>query len=185
MKQIPSLMTKAEQLRLETISKTKANRMALNMEITRRMAKENTQLHLTVDTTKHLMFLASEGAQLRAMNIKTGKDTLIGSPPDRVRMVLPAGKRLVTNVVDDTYVWTAPAWVYAQRKQRVPTENALKGGLGSLAIFLDSGTVIYSRPEVGPLNDDNYVLPGSIQISSTDVKAIRKAVQAGMVVYFY
>lgn len=178
-------MTKAEQRRLETITSLQSNQLALNTEITRRMATGDTDLHLTVDTKKGLLFLAREGAELRTMTVNAAQETVIGSPSDRVRIVLPQGKRMVVDVVDSQYKWLAPDWVYSQRGQPVPSSNPITGGLGPLAIFLDSGTIIYSRPEVGPLNDDKYILPGSIQMATADIKAIRKAVHPGMVVYFY
>jgi hypothetical protein len=50
---------------------------------------------------------------------------------------------------------------------------------------LDGGTVIYSVPVVGPLNDSSYVLPGSVRASAADLEAIAPNLSVGMAVYFY
>lgn len=184
-KQMQKLMSKTDQRRLEAISTTQANRLALAIEMAHRMDQGDKDLHLSVETKKGIMALAREGAQLRDMNIRAGKEAFVGTRPDRVKLVMPLGKRLVINVADSNYEWTVPSWVYAERGQKAPTINTIKGGLGPLAIFLDSGTIIYSRPDIGPLNDANYVMPGSIRMATSDVEAIRKAIRPGMVVYFH
>jgi hypothetical protein len=66
-----------------------------------------------------------------------------------------------------------------------PTERAFKGALGPAAIVLVGGTVIYSLPTVGPLNDSLYVLPGSVRTRAADLEAIAANLKAGMTVYFY
>ena len=54
-----------------------------------------------------------------------------------------------------------------------------------MAIFLDSGAVLYSRPEVGPLSDATYVLPGSVRAEAPDLEAIREDLLPGISVYFH
>jgi hypothetical protein len=54
-----------------------------------------------------------------------------------------------------------------------------------VAIVLNGGSVIYSLPTVGPLNDSAYVLPGSIRVSAEDLRAVTPNLQRGTVVYFY
>jgi predicted Holliday junction resolvase-like endonuclease len=182
--QIRHLMTKAEQRKLEAYSTTKANRAALSRELTRRMAKGDTDFHLTVDTQKGVMYLAREGAILREMKIQMGKEVLVGLSPDYVRLSLPRGKRQVVDIVDSNFAWTVPNWLTVA-PDSTSNNHSIVGGLGPLAIMLDSGTIIYSRPDVGPLSNNAYVLPGSIRMTTEDVAAIRKAVRPGMVVYFY
>jgi hypothetical protein len=91
----------------------------------------------------------------------------------------------VASVVDGSYRWAVPKWVYVDRGWPVPDQERIQGALGPLAIFLDSGAVLYSRPEVGPLSDASYVLPGSVRAEATDFEAIRESVQLGMPVYFH
>jgi hypothetical protein len=94
------------------------------------------------------------------------------------------GKRSVARVVDGSYRWTVPEWVYLSRGWPVPKERNVGGALGSLAIFLDSGAVLYSRPAAGPLADASYVLPGGVR-AEQDLEAIRESLQPGMAVYFH
>ncbi len=67
----------------------------------------------------------------------------------------------------------------------MPGDRQIPGALGPLAIILDSGAVLYSRPAVGPLNDVSYVLPGSVRAEAPDFEAIRADLQPGMAVYFH
>lgn len=184
-KQLRNMLTKAENKRLEAISTAQANEIALAMEMTRRMDLGDRDLHLTIDTAKGLMMLSREGAKLREMKVRFGKEALVGERPDRVRLTLPRGKRTIVDIADEKYAWKAPVWVYTHQGKKPVTPDPLAGALGSLAIFLDSGTVIYSSPSVGPLQSEDYVLPGSIRMATSDVEAIRKVIQPGMVVYFY
>jgi hypothetical protein len=80
--------------------------------------------------------------------------------------------------------WEVPRWVY-QDRGIAPNTGALPGALGPAAIVLDGGTVIYSLPSVGPLNDSTYLLPGAIRARAADIKAIAPNLRPGMPVYFY
>jgi hypothetical protein len=57
--------------------------------------------------------------------------------------------------------------------------------LGDDAIVLTDGTVVYAVPESGPLADSSFVLPGSIQVSAEDLKALSASIRPGMSIYFY
>ena len=61
----------------------------------------------------------------------------------------------------------------------------VRGGLGPVAILLNGGTVIYSDPEVGPLKDTAYVMPGAVRASTADLQAMAEALEVGLPVYFY
>ena len=50
---------------------------------------------------------------------------------------------------------------------------------------IDGGTVIYSLPTNGPLDDSSYTMPGSVRARAEDLDAIVPNVTKGMVVYFY
>ena len=98
---------------------------------------------------------------------------------------LPNGTRTVERILDGADAWEVPAWVYADRGLAAPADRTLKGALGPAAIVLVGGTVIYSMPSVGPLNDSAYVLPGGVRARAADVQAISANLKAGMTVYFY
>ena len=119
------------------------------------------------------------------MRVRLGPEATVGTAPDAVLLAPPLGERSVARVVDGSYRWAVPEWVYVDRKWPVPADRQMAGALGPLAVFLDSGAVLYSRPAVGPLNDADYVLPGSVRVEAPDFEAIREILQPGMAVYFH
>jgi hypothetical protein len=90
----------------------------------------------------------------------------------------------VERILGENDAWTIPPWVFHDRGL-VPGDSVLAGALGPSAIILDGGTVIYSLPSVGPLNDSSYVLPGAIRARASDLRAIAPNLQPGVAVYFY
>ena len=146
-------MTETERRRVDALASSEENRLAIAVELARRQALGDTDLHLSVDTEKGLLCLERQGARLREMPVRLGREATVGTPPDAVLLVPPLGKRSVARVVDGSYRWPVPDWVYVDRGWPVPGDRQIPGALGPLAIFLDSGAVLYSRPAVGPLND--------------------------------
>jgi hypothetical protein len=178
-------MTELERSRTDAILAREGNRLRIALELIRRQASIDKELHLSVTVDSGVMFLEREGAHLREMPIQIGPEKTVGIAPDTVRMVAPRGARTVERIVDDTASWEVPAWVYADRGLPVSQERTIKGALGPAAIILSGGTVIYSMPSVGPLNDSAYVLPGGVRARAADLKAILPNLQNGMTVYFY
>jgi hypothetical protein len=182
---IRTAMTAAERRRVDAITASEENRLAIAVELARRQALGDTELHLVVDTENGLLCLERQGARLREMRVRLGKEAIVGSPPDTVLLAPPLGKRSVARVVDGSYRWPVPDWVYVDRGLPVPGDRQVPGALGPVAVFLDSGAVLYSRPEAGPLSDVSYVLPGSVRAEAPELAAIREDLQPGMAVYFH
>jgi hypothetical protein len=178
-------MTEIERGRVEGIATAEENRLAIAAELARREALGDTELHLAVDTESGVLYLERQGARLREMPVRLGPEVTVGTPPDTVLLVPPLGKRSVARVVDGSYRWAVPEWVYTDRRLPVPGDRRISGALGPAAIVLDSGAVLYSRPAVGPLSDLSYVLPGSVRVDVPDLEAIRESLQPGMAVYFH
>jgi hypothetical protein len=178
-------MTETERRRVDAIAASEQNRLAIAVELARRQALGDTALHLSVDTEHGLLCLERQGARLREMHVRLGREATVGTSPDTVLLAPPLGKRSVARVVDGSYPWAVPEWVYADRGWPVPGQRQILGALGPLAIFLDSGAVLYSRPAVGPLSDASYVLPGSVRAEAPELEAIRADLQPGMAVYFH
>ena len=178
-------MKETERRRVDAIAASEENRLAIAVELARRQALGDTELHLVVDTENGLLCLERQGARLREMRVHLAQAATVGTPPDAVLLVPPLGKRSVARVVDGSYPWAVPEWVYVDRGWPVPGNRRIPGALGPLAIFLDSGAVLYSRPAVGPLSDVSYVLPGSVRAEAPDFEAIRENLQPGMAVYFH
>src|SRR4051812_9340448 len=177
-------MSNVERTRTDAILAQNENRLKVMVEMFKRQAKVDPTLHLTVSLDSSVMYLEREGALLREMPITVGPERRVGTPPDTVHIAAPRGKRTVERLLDESDAWDVPAWVYADRGL-APGEPKLKGALGPAAIQLDGGTVIYSLPSVGPLNDSSYVLPGAIRVRANDLKAIAANLRPGVAVYFY
>jgi hypothetical protein len=175
-------MTETERRRVDTIAASEVTRLAIAAELLRRQALGDEELHLGVDTKNGLLYLERQGARLREMRVRLGREATVGTPPDTVVLAAPLGK---ARVADGSYAWEVPEWVYVDRGWPVPGNRQIPGALGALAIFLDSGAVLYARPAVGPLSDLSYVLPGSVRTEAPDLEAIRENLMPGMAVYFY
>lgn len=178
-------MTDAERKRTDMLMSSTKNRFQVMVELIRRQALGDKELHLAVTVDSGIMRLQREGALLRDMPITVGPEKVVGTPPDTVHMAIPRGTRTVEKIIDATDGWEVPRWVYDDRGLAVPEDRTVKGALGPLAIVLNGGTVLYAMPSAGPLNDSSYVLPGSVRLRAEDLRAIRKNLDLGMRVYFY
>ncbi len=178
-------MTDLERRRTDQIVAREQHRFATAVELLRRQARLDLDLHLSVSIDSGTMYLESEGALLRRMRVAVGPERRVGTAPDTVRLAPPRGVRSVIGVLQDTTSWEVPAWVYADRGVAPPARRLLPGSLGPAAVLLDGGAVIYAMPTVGPLNDSGYVLPGSIRASEQDLRAILPNITPGLRVYFY
>src|SRR2546421_3046855 len=178
-------MSALQRQQADAILSNEQNKVRMMIELVRRQAQIDKQLHLAIPVDSGVMYLEQEGALLREMPVQVGPERRVGTPPDTVYMAAPRGTRTVERILDGGDAWEVPAWVYADRRLAVPADRTLKGALGPAAIVLVGGTVIYSLPTVGPLNDSTYVLPGSIRTRAADLQAIAANLKAGMTVYFY
>jgi hypothetical protein len=183
-RELRAAMSDVERKRTDEILAQNENRLKIMIELFRRQAKVDPALHLSVSLDSGVMYLQRDGALLREMPITVGPERRVGTPPDTVHIAAPRGKRSVEQVLGDSDAWDVPAWVYADRGLQ-PGPALLKGALGPAAIRLDGGTVIYSMPSVGPLNDSGYVLPGAIRVRARDLQAIAPNLRPGVAVYFY
>jgi len=177
-------MSDVERKRTDEVLAQNENRLKVMVELFKRQAKVDPTLHLSVSLDSGVMYLQREGALLREMPITVGPERRVGTAPDTVHIAAPRGKRTVEQVLADSDVWEIPGWVYTDRGL-APGETRMKGALGPVAVRLDGGTVIYSLPSVGPLNDSSYVLPGAIRVRAGDLRAIVPNLRPGVAVYFY
>jgi hypothetical protein len=178
-------MSDFERKTSETILASREQRFDMMMELLRRQAKLDEEMHLAVSVDSGRMYLEREGARLREIPVDVGPDGRIGVPPDTVHLVAPLGTRSEQRELGPDAAWEVPRWVYVNRRIPIPADRTVQGALGPVAIVLDGGTIIYSLPTVGPLNDPAYVLPGAVRASAEDLRAILPDVSAGMAVYFY
>lgn len=178
-------MSGAERRKADMLSRESESKYRVMLELVRRQAAVDKELHVSVAVDSGMMYLEQESALLREMRVQVGPERMVGAPPDTVRMVVPRGARTVERVLGPDDAWEVPRWVYADRGIAEAPERTLKGALGPAAIVLSGGTVVYSMPSVGPLNDSSYVLPGGVRARASDLSAIIPNLAPGTKIYFY
>ena len=178
-------MSDFERRRSDAVTNTNEKRLAMIMELLRRQAKIDKEIHLAVAVDSGKMYLERDGALLREMGVEVAPEKRVGTGNDTLHIAAPRGTRSVERILGPKDAWEVPPWVYADRGVPPAATAALAGALGPVAIVLSGGTVIYSVPSVGPLNDSSYLLPGSIRVSAEDLRAVAPNLQRGTVVYFY
>lgn len=180
-------MTMIERERARQIVSHENNKLRLAIELLRRQAQREPNLHLSVNIDSGTMYLQRDGAVLREMPILIGPERRVGLPPDTVRLATPRGARTVAQVLVSGDSWFAPAWIYDDRGLAPPPPDSLsiRSGLGPVALLMDGGTLIYSLPVAGPLSDSTYVLPGAVRARAEDLQAILTNLKPGLRVYFY
>ena len=178
-------MTDVERRRTDMELKAGANALQVQLELLRRQARLDAELHLSVSMDSATMYLEQGSAQLRVMPVEIGPEKTVGSPPDTVHLVAPRGQRTIERIIGAREAFTLPAWVWLDREIETPADRAIPGALGPVAIVLSGGTLIYSMPSAGPLNDSSYVMPGNIRARASDLRAIAPNLKPGQTVYFY
>ena len=184
-KRLRAGMTGAERKKTDLILSTEENKLRVTLELLKRQARGDKELHLSLSVDSSVLVLEREAALLREMHVDLGPEKTVGTPPDTVRMTIPRGQRTVERILGAKDEWEIPRWVYTDRGMAIPQDRAVKGALGSVAVVFTGGTVLYSLPTTGPLADSSYILPGSVRASPADMKAIAPNLSAGMTIYFY
>jgi hypothetical protein len=178
-------MTDQERRKADMVVAAEQNRMRVTLELMRRQANLDKDLHLSVAVDSGVMYLEREGALLREMPVDVGPEKRVGAAPDTLKIVAPRGARTVERVLGAKDRWEIPKWVYLDRGLPVPDDRTVVGALGPGAIVLSGGSVIYAHPADGPLSDSSYVLPGAIRARTQDLRAIAPNLTPGMSVYLY
>lgn len=178
-------MTDSERRRADLVLASEQHRMRVALELVRRQARGDRELHLAVNVDSGRMYLEREGVLLREMDVLIGTSRPMDTPTDTVHLVAPRGARTVTHILTSRDAWDIPPWVFTDRALTMPDNRSTAGALGAVGIVLSGGTVIYARPAKGPLSDSAYVLPGSVLAAEKDLRAIAPNIVPGMTVYFY
>lgn len=178
-------MSDVERRRTDMALKVEENRFKVMIELVRRQAALDKDLHLSVAVDSGVMYLEQGTAQLRVMPVQVGPERWVGAPPDTVKLAVPRGRRTIERVLGAKDPWEVPRWVYELRGLPIPEERNVVGALGAAAIVLNGGTVVYSMPSAGPLNDSTFVLPGGVRARARDLAAVLPNLHAGQTIYFY
>jgi hypothetical protein len=180
-----SSMTEVERQRADAVVDGERHTLRLALELLRRQARLDAELHLSISVDSSRMYLERDGALLREMPVSIGAERQVGLPPDTVHLAVPRGVRTIVRVVGELDAWEVPAWVYADRGIPPDSGRSVRGALGPAALVLEGGAIVYSMPSAGPLNDSSYVLPGAIRARVEDLRAILPNATPGMRVFFY
>jgi hypothetical protein len=178
-------MTKAQRARADAVIEAERHRLRVELELIRRQARGDRQLHLAVNVDSGRMVLERDGVVLREMSVRVGPERFSGARGDTAIQVSALGQRTVERRLAPNEPWEIPAVAWEERGLPVPEDRRIRGALGKDALILSEGTVVYAVPEDGPLADTAYVLPGSVQVSAADLKALSANIRPGMPVYFY
>ena len=178
-------MTNAQRERADAVLTAERHRLRVEFELIRRQARSDRQLHLSVNIDSGRMVLERDGFVLREMDVRVGPERFSGARGDSAINVNVLGERTVERRLSRTDVFEVPSEAFADRGLPVPEDRKVRGALGDVALILSEGTVVYAVPDEGPLADTSYVLPGSVQVSAADLKALSASIRPGMPVYFY
>ncbi len=178
-------MTRMERQQADALVTGEAGRTAFALALVRGQSIKDRGLNLSIALDEGTMDLQQEGARLREMRVRIGPERTVGPPPGALKVTPPLGRRRVARVVDGSFVWDVPEWVYAERGLPVPPDRGVRGALGDIAVILDDGTCLYSLPAAGPLADPAYVLPGGVRAEAADLRAIQVNLEPGVPVYFH
>lgn len=180
-------MSETERQKTDMVVESEQNKVGVMLELIRRQAARDHELHLSVSVDSGKMILERDGAVLREMPIEAGPEKRVGVAPDTLHIPRPRGARSIERVMGGSDSWEVPAWVYADRALPSPPagERKVKGALGRNALLLSGGTVIYATPDSGVLADSSYILPGSIRVRRADLRAIVPNLTPGVTVYLY
>ena len=179
------LMTGMEKQQADALTTAEVGRTDLALALVRGQSIKDRGLNLSIALDEGTMDLQQEGAQLREMRVRIGPEHVVEASPDGRRVTSPLGRRQVARVVDGSFAWPVPEWVYTDQGRPVPADRVVPGALGEIAVILDDGTCLYSRPAAGPLADPAYVLPGGVRVEAEDLHAIRVNLEPGVPVYFH
>lgn len=178
-------MSEFEKGRADAVLASEEKQLQVMVELLRRQARVDKEIHLAVSVDSAYMGLEREGAILRDMRVEIGAEQTVGTGSDTVRVTIPRGTRSVLRLIEAGEGWEVPRWVYEDRGLPAPNDRLVKGALGPVAIVLEGGTVIYSMPTAGPLNDSAYVMPGAVRAKAEDLRAVVPNLARGTKVYFF
>jgi hypothetical protein len=106
-------MTGVERQRADVVFAANKDKVRVMVELARRQAGIDRDLHLSVAVDSGQMYLEREGVVLRTMPIRVGPEQVVGTPPDTARVAAPRGMRTVSSVADWSVTLDGGASIYA------------------------------------------------------------------------
>src|ERR687896_1944070 len=84
-------MSEFEKRRADAVLASEEKQLQVMVELLRRQARVDKEIHLAVAVDSAVMGLEREGAVLRDMRVEIGPEETVGASPDTVRMAVPRG----------------------------------------------------------------------------------------------
>ncbi len=94
-------MTETERAKTDAIVESEESKSRIALELARRQAKIEKNLHLSVSVDSGKIYLEREGAVLREMAAAFGPETKISNGSDSIPVVVPRGERTVARISDE------------------------------------------------------------------------------------
>jgi hypothetical protein len=98
-------MSEVERRRTDAVLASDQNRLSLMLQLIRRQANVDADIHLAISVDSATLFLERDGALLRASPVQIGPERRIGLPPDTVHLAIPLGTRTVQRIVQHDDPW--------------------------------------------------------------------------------
>jgi hypothetical protein len=121
-------MTGVERQRADVVFAANKDKVRVIVELARRQAEGDRDLHLSVSVDSGEMFLEREGALLREMPVRVGGEELAGTPLDTMRVAAPRGMRTVSSEDSTSVTLDGGTTIYA-----VPGSDDLSDSAGVTA----------------------------------------------------
>ena len=144
-------MTDQERRKADMVIAAEQNRTRVALELMRRQANIDKDLHISVAVDSGVMYLERDGALLREMPVDVGSETRVGASPDTLKIVAPRGARTVERVLGAKDRWEIPKWVYLDRGLPVPDDRMVAGARGPRAGGVYGGGGFFTHPAAGPV----------------------------------
>jgi hypothetical protein len=106
-------MTAVERQKADYVFAANKDKVRVMVELIRRQAEGDRDLHLSVAVDRGEMYLEREGVRLRQMSIAVGPEQLVGSPSSQVPVATPRGARTVTAVAPWAVTLNGGTAIYA------------------------------------------------------------------------
>ena len=144
-------MTDNERARTDAIVAAEENKARIALELARRQAKIEKNLHLSVAIDSGKIFLERDGAVLREMQAAFGAETAAGAGGDSLPVVIPRGQKTIAGVsgnaitLDGGTVISAASGALATDSSRIAPGNVRIGLADMKAIVpnLSPGMRVY------------------------------------------
>lgn len=174
-------MTDAQRERADLVIEAERHRFRVELELIRRQAFADRELHLAVNVDSGYMLLERDGVELRRMAVQLSPHLVESMAGDTVISVEALGERTVERVLGKGDEWQVPPSAWTSRGLTAPEDRTFSGS----GILLNGGILIYAIPASGALADGVAAPPGSVRVSADDMAAIAPNITTGMPAYFY